>query len=92
MRRGERGRRHRAWHGGIGDQLGPGVVAAVIAAVVLLGALIGDMAREPWQLVSAVLLVLVLVAAVALVAARLLQPIRALTGTSTGPRPRRCPP
>ena len=63
----------------IGDQLGPGVVAAVIAAVVLLGALIGDMAREPWQLVSAVLLVLVLVAAVALVAARLLQPIRALS-------------
>ena len=62
----------------IGDQLGPGVVAAVIAAVVLLGALIGDMAREPWQLVSAVLLVLVLVAAVALVAARLLQPVRAL--------------
>ena len=55
------------------------MVAAVIAAVVLLGALIGDMAREPWQLVSAVLLVLVLVAAVALVAARLLQPIRALS-------------
>ena len=68
-----------ARRGGIGDQLGPGVVAAVIAAVVLLGALIGDMAREPWQLVSAVLLVLVLVAAVALVAARLLQPIRALS-------------
>ncbi len=63
----------------IADQLGPGVVAAVIAAVVLLGALIGNMAREPWQLVSAVLLVLVLVAAVALVAARLLQPIRALS-------------
>ena len=61
------------------DQLGPGVVAAVIAAVVLLAALIGDMAREPWQLVSAVLLVLVLVAAVALVAARLLQSIRALS-------------
>ena len=63
----------------IGDQLGPGVVAAVIAAVVLLVVLIGDMAREPWQPVSAVLLVLVLVVAVALVAARLLQPIRALS-------------
>ena len=63
----------------IGDLLGPGVVAAVIVAVVLLGALIGDMAQEPWQLVSAVLLVLVLVAAVGLAAARLLQPIRALS-------------
>lgn len=63
----------------IGDQLGPGVLTAVIAAVVLLGALIGDMARRPWQFVSAVLLVLVLVAAVALVAARLLSPIRVLT-------------
>ena len=61
------------------DLLGPGAVAAVVAVVVLLGALIGSLAREPWQVVSAVLLLLVLVAAVALVTARFLQPIRALS-------------
>jgi signal transduction histidine kinase len=63
----------------LGDLIGPGVVAAVVAAVVLLGALIGSLAREPWQVVSGVLLLLVLVAAVALVAARFLQPIRAMS-------------
>ena len=63
----------------LGDLLGPGVVAAVIVAVVLLGALIGHLAQETWQIVSAALLLLVLVAAVGLTAARLLQPIRTLS-------------
>jgi hypothetical protein len=54
-------------------------------------ALIGDMAREPWQLVSAVLLVLVLVAAVALVAARFCSRSGADRDVDRA-RPRRCPP